>query len=76
VTVGNIGPSNHRDYTVIGRAVNVAAQIEAQALPGQILIGPKTYNLVEDIVKARVVEAIKVKGLDKPVKVYEVLGLL
>ncbi len=76
VTVGNIGPANHRDYTVIGRTVNVAAKIETQAQPGQILIGPKTYNLVEDIVKARAVETIKVKGFDKPVKVYEVLGLL
>jgi class 3 adenylate cyclase len=76
VTVGNIGPTNHRDYTVIGRAVNLAAHLETRAKPGQILIGPRTFSLVEDIVKAQESDTIKVKGYEKPVKVFEVQGLL
>ncbi|UCE40874.1 MAG: protein kinase [Candidatus Aminicenantes bacterium] len=76
VTVGNIGPTNHKDYTVIGRAVNVAAHLETKAEPGQILIGPRTFNLVEDIVKARELDTVKVKGYEKPLKVFEVQGLL
>jgi class 3 adenylate cyclase len=76
VTVGNIGPANHRDYTVIGRAVNLAAHLEMKADAGQILIGPRTYTLVEDIVKAQELDTIKVKGYEKPVKVFEVQGLL
>jgi serine/threonine protein kinase len=75
VTVGNIGPANHRDYTVIGRAVSLAAHLEMKAKPGQILIGPRTFNLVEDIVKAQELDTIKVKGYEKPVKVFEVQGL-
>ena len=75
VTIGNIGPENHRDYTVIGRHVNIAARLEQEAKPGQVLISQRTYRMVADIVKVEEVGEIGVKGFDKPIVVYNVFGL-
>ncbi|MDY6973881.1 MAG: adenylate/guanylate cyclase domain-containing protein, partial [Thermodesulfobacteriota bacterium] len=49
VTVGNIGSDMHRDYTVIGNQVNVAARLEALAKAGQILMSQRTYSKTKDL---------------------------
>lgn len=76
VTIGNIGPENHRDYTIIGRHVNLAARLEQEAKPGQVLISQRTYKMAANIARVDEVGLINVKGFDKPVPVYNVLGLL
>ena len=72
VTVGNIGSDMHRDYTVIGNQVNVAARLESLAKPGQILISQRTYSRVRDLVEVEKVGEIKVKGIHNPVVTYNV----
>jgi hypothetical protein len=42
---------------------------------GQILISERTYQQAQDIIEARSLEPIKVKGKEEPVVVYEILGL-
>ncbi len=74
MTVGNIGPENHRDYTVIGNQVNVAARLESLAGPGQILVSQRTMSRVQDLVEAEYVDEIKVKGIHAPVKTYDIKG--
>jgi class 3 adenylate cyclase len=75
VTVGNIGPDNHRDYTVIGNQVNVAARLESMAGPGQILVSQRTMSRVQELVEAEYVDEIQVKGIHSPVKTYDIRGL-
>jgi class 3 adenylate cyclase len=72
MTLGNIGSDIHRDYTVIGNQVNVAARLESLAEPGQILISQRTYSRIRDLVKAEEVGRIRVKGIHHPVMTYSV----
>jgi adenylate cyclase len=72
MTLGNIGSDIHRDYTVIGNQVNVAARLESLAEPGQILISQRTYSRIRDLVKVEEVGRIRVKGIHHPVMTYSV----
>ena len=72
MSVGNIGSDTHKDYTVIGNQVNVAARLESLAKPGQILISQRTYSRVKDMVWVEEVGEIRVKGLSHPVVTYNV----
>ena len=72
MTVGNIGSDIHRDYTVIGNQVNVAARLESQAKAGQILISQRTYSRVKDEVQVEKIGEIQVKGINSPVMTYNV----
>lgn len=76
VTVGNIGCEDHLDYTVIGNNVNLAARLQSLAKEGEIIISPRTYASVKDMVSAEEVGKIEIKGFHKPVDVYKVLGVL
>jgi adenylate cyclase len=72
MTVGNIGSEFHRDYTVIGNQVNIAARLESMAKPGEILISQKTYSMVKGIADFENVGKINLKGIHYPVETYRV----
>lgn len=73
VTVGNIGSDMHRDYTVIGNQVNVAARLESVAKAGEILISQRTYSKVKGLFEVKEMGEIPVKGIHTPVKTYNVV---
>lgn len=75
MTVGNIGSIIHKDYTVIGNQVNIAARLESHAGPGQILVSLRTYSQVKDLVVAKKMGNIRVKGIHQPVVAYDVTDL-
>lgn len=72
--IGNIGSTDRLDYTAIGDTVNLAARLESNAKPQQILISENTYERVKDLFEITPLEPIKVKGKEKPVQIYQVEG--
>jgi len=72
---GTVGTESQMEYTVIGDRVNLAARLESNAKPGQILISQETYERVADHVKARCLGPMTVKGREEAVTVFEILGM-
>jgi adenylate cyclase len=73
VVVGNMGSSRRLSYTVLGSVVNLTQRLEANAPVEGIMISARTYEFVKDHVATKPLEPIKVKGLDQPIPVYEVI---
>ena len=71
-SVGNFGSKERLDYTAIGRQVNLAARLEANCEPGQVLLSHSTWALIKDEIACVPKGEILVKGIHQPVKVYEV----
>jgi class 3 adenylate cyclase len=67
---GSFGSKSRMDYTAIGRQVNLAARLEVNCEPGNVLMSHSTYALVCDEIPCEQKGEIQVKGIHQPVKVY------
>ena len=64
------------EWLAVGDAVNIAARLEQAAGPGEILLGPKTADLVRDAVSMAAAEPMELKGKSYPVAVCRLLEVL
>jgi adenylate cyclase len=72
---GEIGSINKKEYTVLGDTVNTASRLESSvAKPGMIVIGEYTYDAVRRLFDCRSLGKATLKGKEKEVSVYEVVG--
>lgn len=71
VSVGNMGGQRRMEYTVLGRAVNLAQRLESAAPPGGILIGAAAHEQLRDEHPAFTPREIHAKGIEGPVPAYE-----
>jgi class 3 adenylate cyclase/CHASE3 domain sensor protein len=71
VTVGDIGSPARSDYTVLGNEVNLAARLADRAASGQILVTERTLADVTDIASAQPIDEILLKGISRPIKIFE-----
>lgn len=77
VISGNIGSSKRMEFTAIGDGVNLGSRLEgaSKQYGTDIVISENTYEPCKERIWARQLDYIRVKGKDKPVKVYELVGL-
>ena len=73
--VGNFGSDTRMDYTIIGAEANLAARLQSIAEPGKIMLSYETYALVGDMVDARAMPPIRMKGIGREIVPYAVDGL-
>ncbi len=74
-TIGAIGFEGRWDYGAIGSVTNLAARLCGEAGAGQILISAKVAGVVEDLIDAEDVGPLALKGLARPVRIWNVRGL-
>ena len=77
VVVGNIGSLDHKlDYTVIGDGVNLASRLESanKEFHTGIIVSEFTLAKLGDRFDVRALGDVKVKGKERPVAIYELLG--
>jgi len=78
MTVGNMGSKSRMDYTLMGDSVNLGARLEGtnKIYGTNIIISEFTYEKIKDRFVCRELDNIRVKGKQKPVKIYEVMDYL
>jgi class 3 adenylate cyclase/tetratricopeptide (TPR) repeat protein len=74
VVVRAIRNDLHMDYSAVGQTTHLAARMEQLATPGAIVLTEYTLRLVEGYVRVRPLGPTRLKGLDAPLAVYQVLG--
>jgi class 3 adenylate cyclase len=73
--VGNIGSAALRNFNAMGDAVNVAARLESEAAPGEVVIGEATRSRLPATAVVEAMGELTVKGRSGPVVAYRLLGL-
>ena len=69
--VGNIGPKEKIDYTIIGSVVNLASRLESLASINEIVIDEETYFFVKNKYKVIDSDKVKIKGFREEIKIYK-----
>jgi class 3 adenylate cyclase/tetratricopeptide (TPR) repeat protein len=74
VVVRSIGNDLRMDYTAVGQTTHLAARMEQIANAGSVLLTGETLKLAEGYVQVKRVGLVPVKGLERLIEVYELIG--
>ena len=74
VVVGEVGEGGSAERLALGQAPNVAARIEGLAEPDTVVISAATHRLVQGYFACRDLGTHVLKGVERPLQLYGVLG--
>ena len=74
-TIGAIGFEGRQDYAAIGSVTNLAFRLCTEAAGDQILISQRIHAAVVDLVNAKEIGPLQLKGFHRPVPAYEIVDL-
>jgi adenylate cyclase len=74
-TCGEVGFEARSDYAALGTVTNLASRLADEAAAGQILIAQRLYAEVEDAVEVESIGEFALKGFQRPVAAFNVVGI-
>jgi class 3 adenylate cyclase/tetratricopeptide (TPR) repeat protein len=75
VVVGTLGNNLRVEFKAVGDTVNLASRMEGLAKPGSTYVTEDTFRLTEGLFRFESIGEKKIKGLEKPVKIYRVISM-
>ena len=73
-TIGRIGFEGRYDYGAVGSVLNLASRLCDAAEPGQIVVSQRVLAEVEELVEAKPLGGLELKGFGKPIEAFAVAG--
>lgn len=75
VIVGNIGSEKRTKYGVVGSHVNLCGRIESYTVGGQVLISPRTREMIAEPLDIAMEQSVFPKGVTEPLTLSHVTGI-
>lgn len=76
VVAGNIGSDIKMEYSVVGRPMTIAAQIEdfSKAVPNSILISQRVNDRISDLVEVEALQTVELRECKEAIQLYRVVS--
>ncbi len=74
VVASGTGSRAHREYTVTGSSVNLAARLKELAGGGETLISAEVYRFLPHLVSCTSLGEVAIKGAEEPLQVWRLEG--